>query len=402
MGISGLLPFLRKKCPRAFRRVAVKDFSGTRAAIDATLMCYSLLAKGFTTAVNDLPADKLMADPLFTEEEAGAILLGAMNQIKWISLKFLKGGVTPVFVFDGDAVPEKASHAHKNRAARRSQIAEKISALRSQIADAGGVGLGDDALRLMETGEQKLSVTDDVIALRALLKQATHFNPKGDAAKIRAFVSNTLKLPCVTAPDEAERMCARMASSGIASFSYTADSDSLAFGAPVLAIDFSPDGWMDCVVLSLVLEGLQLTQHQFVDLCILFGCDFNCSLPGIGPVRAWGMIDSARKSNRSAKRLIEIALGTVKSDKITQSCITALNAERCREIFLGTYTLPLPLTVDMELDDSEDALISSAVATCPCANNVTFVGDDETSSLKKIYQNYAFDMSTYTPVTMNI
>ena len=35
-----------------------------------------------------------------------------------------------------------------------------------------------------------------------------------------------------------------------------------------------------------MLEELQLTRDQFIDLCILCGCDYTDKIPGIGPVRA--------------------------------------------------------------------------------------------------------------------
>ena len=39
-----------------------------------------------------------------------------------------------------------------------------------------------------------------------------------------------------------------------------------------------------------VLEGLEMDMDQFIDLCILLGCDYCDSIKGIGPHRAVQLI----------------------------------------------------------------------------------------------------------------
>jgi hypothetical protein len=39
-----------------------------------------------------------------------------------------------------------------------------------------------------------------------------------------------------------------------------------------------------------VLKELELSEEQFVDLCILCGCDYTPKIGGVGPVRALGLI----------------------------------------------------------------------------------------------------------------
>lgn len=42
--------------------------------------------------------------------------------------------------------------------------------------------------------------------------------------------------------------------------------------------------------LSKVLEGLELSQEEFIDLCILCGCDYTSTITGIGQVKAYKYI----------------------------------------------------------------------------------------------------------------
>ncbi len=47
---------------------------------------------------------------------------------------------------------------------------------------------------------------------------------------------------------------------------------------------------MLCLKLVQVLEGLEMTQDQFVDLCILLGCDYCDKIKGVGPKNALKLI----------------------------------------------------------------------------------------------------------------
>jgi flap endonuclease-1 len=70
--------------------------------------------------------------------------------------------------------------------------------------------------------------------------------------------------------------------------------DTLTFRSPVLLrhLTFSEARKMPIseIYLERVLEGLELTMDQFIDLCILLGCDYCDSIKGIGPMRAMQLI----------------------------------------------------------------------------------------------------------------
>ena len=51
-----------------------------------------------------------------------------------------------------------------------------------------------------------------------------------------------------------------------------------------------PDAARTLLGLQAALVGLDLTYHQFVDLCILLGCDYCDSIKGIGPVNGLKLI----------------------------------------------------------------------------------------------------------------
>ena len=100
--------------------------------------------------------------------------------------------------------------------------------------------------------------------------------------------------PIVEAPCEAEAQCAALAKEGKVYASATEDMDCLTFATPVLLrkMTFANSGKAEIQVLNYAkaIEGLKLTHDEFVDLCILLGCDYCDSIRGIGPVSALKLI----------------------------------------------------------------------------------------------------------------
>jgi len=74
----------------------------------------------------------------------------------------------------------------------------------------------------------------------------------------------------------------------------TEDMDSLTFGTPILLrhLTYSEARKQPIkeIHLTKVLEELKLNMDEFIDLCILLGCDYCDSIRGIGPVRALELI----------------------------------------------------------------------------------------------------------------
>lgn len=78
--------------------------------------------------------------------------------------------------------------------------------------------------------------------------------------------------------------------------------DTLTFGAPILLrhLTFSEARKMPIVEihLSKVLEGMRLTMEEFVDLCILLGCDYCGTIKGVGPAKAVSLINEHRSIDK--------------------------------------------------------------------------------------------------------
>jgi flap endonuclease-1 len=304
--------------------------------------------------------DAMLSENPFNEEARAIVRQQVFDKVSYFVADLFENGITPIFVFDGTSVPEKTSGARERRKAARDSISAKICALRSQI---------------LET-EPLFRKAQDFAALRALMKQQPPVNPIQDLPLLRGFITSNLGCPTITAPDEAEKLCAVLAARGIAAASYTTDTDSYAFGAPLVITGYDHPTTrvvgrdrpthFKCVLTPLILSGLGLSLCQFVDLCIMFGCDFNNHIPNVGPAKSWKLIEAAKKNGGS--RLIEIAAAD--NPAIDWD---VLNAERCREIFLDTVECERVLaTLQSRALEIDKKSVSSSVALAALERGIDY------------------------------
>lgn len=362
MGIKALNPFIEKHAPETFRTVDASVFRGTRVAIDAPLWAYAQFSIVCKNILRDLPLEKLLLAEPFDEAASVDARLRVHASARTFAQRLMLLGITPVFVFDGTCAPEKMHKARARRAVGREATDRRISELCKQIQD---VGVGQHAPR-------------DVDDLRRLRAQRPPFSPAIEAPLLREYL-RAAGLPTLVAPDEAERMCAHLAAVGLASASWTGDTDSYAFGAPLFITDFDRSASSDNPRLlvtapPIAMRKLGLTREQFTDFCIMCGCDFNEGMPNIGAARAYKILERAREREPKAQRLIELAasimteegssgvLGKLAADLPWE----ILNAERCREIFLSRDDLEAA-TAALTLDNLNVRLEVAVQAVGPDA-----------------------------------
>lgn len=84
-----------------------------------------------------------------------------------------------------------------------------------------------------------------------------------------------LGLPWVESKGEGEALCAQLSNMGSVDMVASEDLDTLPFGATTLLKGLNQkDTPIHRISLSRALEELDLDMQQFIDLCILSGCDF--------------------------------------------------------------------------------------------------------------------------------
>lgn len=246
MGILGLSKLIADAAPHAIKESEIKSYFGRKVAIDASMSLYQ-----FLIAVRSEGQQLVSADG-----ETTSHLMGTFYR----TIRLIENGIKPVFVFDGKP-PQLKSGELEKRAERREEAQKELD----KATEAGDATLMDKFNRRLVKVEKK------------------HANECKELLKL-------MGVPYVEAPCEAEAQCAALVRAGKVFATATEDMDALTFGTSVLLrhLTFSEARKMPIQEFHLdkVLEGLGMNQAEFIDLCILLGCDYCPSIRGIGPKRA--------------------------------------------------------------------------------------------------------------------
>lgn len=114
---------------------------------------------------------------------------------------------------------------------------------------------------------------------------------------------DAMGLPQVHATSEAESQCAELCKKGIVWGVSTEDMDTLCFGAQNMVrhlgnmreTQYSQQGGrkqvqVEVINLEKMLEKFEMNMEEFVDLCIICGCDQTGGIDKVGPKSAFNLI----------------------------------------------------------------------------------------------------------------
>ncbi|XP_064600916.1 exonuclease 1-like [Liolophura sinensis] len=247
MGIQGLLPFLKK----IHSPVNVSQYSGCTVAVDA----YCWLHRGAFSC----------ADKLAMGEKTEQYVYYCMKYVNYLLSKDIK----PILVFDGQHLPSKHD-VEKSRRERREINRKK-------------------AAQFLREGKRAEA--------RDCFQKCVDITPEMALELMKACRSRGVD--CIVAPYEADAQLAYLNKAGIAQLIITEDSDLLLFGCDkiIFKMDFYGNGILiDSSRLNEVVEMREnYTFEKFRYMCILSGCDYLSSLPGIGLAKACKVFKTARQ-----------------------------------------------------------------------------------------------------------
>ncbi|XP_062501836.1 flap endonuclease 1-like [Corticium candelabrum] len=247
MGIQGLARLIADYAPSAMKTSEMKNYFGRKVAIDASMSIYQ-----FLIAVRQDGGVALTSD----NGETTSHLMGMFYR----TIRMVENGIKPVYVFDGKP-PQLKSGELAKRLERREEAQKALE-------------------KAQDEGDQ-----ENVEKYQRRMVKATRQH--ADECK---YLLSLMGVPVVQAPCEAEAQCAALVKAGKVYATATEDMDALTFASNVLLrhMTFSEARKMPIheYHLSKLLEELNFTQEQFIDLGILLGCDYCGSIKGIGPQRA--------------------------------------------------------------------------------------------------------------------
>lgn len=286
MGIKGLMKFLQDAAPKSVREMRGQEaYTGRMVAIDASMCLYQ-----FMIMIRDNRAGSYQN---MTNEDGQVTshIIGMLSR----TIRLMENGIKPVYVFDGKPPELKLGELAERR--RRREEAEQ------QLQEA------------QEKGDEE--------KILASMKVTTRVT-KEHNAQAKQLLS-LMGVPVIEAPSEAEATCAALCRDGKVYGAATEDADCLTFGTKVLIRNLmaaeSQKRTILEVNLQLALEQLGVSMDQFIDFCILCGCDYCDTVKGVGPQTAIKLI----LQHGSLEKVLE----TIEKEKIPSN----FNYQAARDFF---------------------------------------------------------------------
>ncbi|KAK1317418.1 Flap endonuclease 1-A [Acorus calamus] len=256
---QGLTKLLADNAPKSMKEQKFETYFGRKIAIDASMSIYQ-----FLIVVGRVGSELLT-------NEAGDVtshLQGMFTR----TIRLLEAGLMPVYIFDGKP-PGLKKHVLSKRFSKR-----------------------EDATKDLKTAQAARDKESIEKFSKRTVKVTKQHND--DCKRLLRLMG----VPVIEAPSEAEAECAALCKNGkacayiylslfyLASYNVYAvaseDMDSLTFGSPRFLRHLMKPSSKKIPVMEFevakVLEELDLTMDQFIDLCILSGCDYCESIRGIG------------------------------------------------------------------------------------------------------------------------
>lgn len=259
MGIKGLTKLLVAHAPKCITEKNLESYRGQKIAIDTSICIYQFLIvirrSGHETLTNEYGEETSHLQGMF-----------------YSTARLLRAGLKPVYVFDGQP-PYLKSDVLRERLSRSEEAVNKLGK---------AIEIGDEG-NIEKYSKQAVRVT------------------KQHNEDCRNLV-RLMGVPVIESPSEGEAECASLCKTGKVDAVASEDLDALAFGTPKFLRHFVTQGSRKIPImefnLSKALEELNLNMDQFVDLCILCGCNYCDTIRGIGPqnsvklIREYGSIEA--------------------------------------------------------------------------------------------------------------
>lgn len=184
------------------------------------------------------------------EYSCDSIYPGFLNQI----LNFMSNQIIPIYIIDGTAPVEKADIIN-SRNQKKDKINEKITNLKNKLNDEL---LNDNdknqiLKKIKKLGKSNINITSEHINNLMTMFDIFH-------------------IPYIRANGEADNMIATLYKKNVIDACLSEDMDILVFGCKKM-IKFKSNKIIE-YDLDYILDKLQLKYNKFIQLCILFGCDY--------------------------------------------------------------------------------------------------------------------------------
>ena len=259
--------------------ISLKDLEGRTVAIDAYNTIYQ-----FLSGIRQRDGSPLM--------DQNGNVTSHLSGILYRTASIVDKGIKPIYVFDGDSSEHKAKTLEQRRAIK------------------------EEAMEKWEEAKAAGNIED----ARKFAIRTSRMSPYilESSKKLLDYMG----IPYVQAEGEGEAQGAYMVEQGDAWAVASQDYDCLLFGAPRIVRNLTLSGGLsnlEYLELEKVLNEIDLTREQLIDVALMVGTDFNEGIHGIG-----------------AKTGLKLIRNNSLEDILVQKGITEVEVEpdELRDIFL--------------------------------------------------------------------
>jgi flap endonuclease-1 len=271
MGIKNLKVVLDRFAKNSVVMKHLSNYSGKKLAIDTSIFIYKYI---------------------YNYEN---FYIGFIQQI----IKLKKFGIIPVYIFDGKPPVEK-SETIKQRKEKKMQYQSRKNEI-EDIMDVKKKRVEEiENTKEEKTEEERVKMEEEMNVLNQEIVELDEEHTK--VKKKIIYVTNdmvqglqemfrSLGIFYYVANGEADVLCCELMKRNVVDGCISEDSDILVNGGKILLKKFHlMNDFVMEYSLEVILEKLECTYLQFIDMCILCGSDYNSKIPGVGGITAYRYI----------------------------------------------------------------------------------------------------------------
>ena len=269
MGIKELGTFLNNKCPNAIYDIKLSDKSCDKSCDKSNNKSCDKSNNKYNNKSNTyIAVDTSLFMYKFKYSNGEKFIIKFIEMIN--RLKINK--ITPIFIFDGAPPLEKIETIEK-RKKKKNEYKEQLSILNEQKNNSKNI---DDLYNINEQ-------------IKKLNKKIIYVTK--DNIKQLKYLLNILNIPYIHENIEADLISSKLSSSNILTMVLSEDMDHLTNGTQYLIRDFNVNNNVaKCYDLEKIKNILEINNIQFINLCVLFGCDYLKRIKGLGTISSFNII----------------------------------------------------------------------------------------------------------------
>tara|TARA_B100001094_G_C18161195_1_gene789463 strand:+ start:1171 stop:2184 length:1014 start_codon:yes stop_codon:yes gene_type:complete len=281
MGIRSLTSLIKQKSPNSIQTTSLYTLKDKKVAIDASIFLYKSLAN--VRSNGDYLRNK--------DGKVVSHIIGILNK----TIQYITLGITPIYIFDGKPPLEKKFVLdERNKKANESKIlSEQSTSLEEKHKHE------KNSIRIKKHHIDDLKQLFDFMGV-------SYIHPDGEA---EAYASELCRI-------------------GYVDYVVTEDMDTLVYGCPrmirnCLDKSIKRKDVVSIIDLDVILTDFNMNMKEFIDMCIICGCDYCTTIPKVGTVRAYNYIHKYKT--------IDSFIDSKQCSTIPQEFID--NFQKARELF---------------------------------------------------------------------